>query len=228
MRFVDHASNITNFILRDLPSSPAGIRLIDAGVKLGGVCGHTQVYGLDFQNLGKAAKTHDTISRIPKFIESVETLVNAWKKYDAAKKTDSAVRILFATIEVVGNGAASMKFFVEMGMSFYVGKTHLIYIKSICSVVLTGKLIYDGFIKTPANEIEKGKQEGFRKDIGCEVLIIASSLCLNTMGVLVEQVSPEAFEGSGCPCIPKATWPVVAMVGSVATVVKEFRKGYRG
>lgn len=224
MTYVQSASNITNFILRDLPSSRSGIRLTDASVKLAGLYGMTQVLGLDILKLGKAAKTYDTIFYIPKCIGSVETLINACQKYDAAKKTDSAVRIFFATIKVLGDGAASMKFFVGMGMSFYVGKTQLMYIKNVCSVVSAGKLIYDGFIKTPADDKEKGKQEDFKKEAIWEVLAIGSSVWLNSMGALVEWIGPNAFKESGYSPVPEASWPSIAMLASAATAVKEFRK----
>ncbi|MCB1116833.1 MAG: hypothetical protein KDK71_10230 [Chlamydiia bacterium] len=224
MTYVDSALNITNFILRDLPSSRTGIRLAEASVQLAGLYEMTQVLGLDIQKLGKAAKTYDAIIYIPKCVGSVETFINACKKCDATKKTDSFVRILFSTIKVVGDGAASIRFFVGMGMPFYVGKTHLMYIKNICSIVTAGKLIYDGCIKTPANDIEEERQDDFRKEVVWEVLSIGPSFWLNSMGVLVEWIGPNAFKESGYSSVPKASWPLMGMQASAATAVKEYHQ----
>jgi hypothetical protein len=210
------ALNGLEFAFTQFLKSTSGIRFLVNAEQLAGSYGIRQVKGFDVEKLGKTAKLMDSMCYIPKFVASVEALVVSISQYDSAKKVESVTKIFFASIKVVGDGAASMKFFVAMGMTFYLGDAKLSYIKNVCSVVSTVKFFYDG---------SQGKSGS-----GADVFIweVTARICtgwLNGMGALDRYVGKEAFDEAGKTQIPGAMWPIVGMLASVATAVKECKKG---
>ena len=118
---------------------------------------------------------------------------------------------------MIGDGAASMKFFVGMGVTFYAGKTQLGYIKNVCSVVSAGKYFYD---------ISTGKSSASTSDTFIwDVTARGASLWLNGTGALVEWVGKDVFVEAGKTQIPEAAWPIMGIVASVATAIKDCQKG---
>lgn len=219
----EKALNITQYALRDLPTSRTGLRLITGLKETAELYGIYDIKGFDLQLLGKTAKALDSIFYIPKFVGSVESFVLSISKFETANKTESVVKIIFASIKVIGNGAASMKFFVGLGLSFYVSKTSLGYIKNTCSVVSAVHYLYDGFVKTHSNPKGRAEQQEFKDQAVWEVLTIISSIGSNGLGGLTHWIGKEGFEQAGRARMPDWTWPALCLMGSVGAAVKEYK-----
>lgn len=210
------ALNGLEFAFTKFPTSISGIRFFDGATKLAMQYDIYQVAGFDLAKLGSTAKLMDNMCYIPKFVASVDALVISIRQYDSKNKTESVANIFFASIKVVGDGAASMKFFVAMGMTFYVGKAELSYIKNVCSVISAGKFFFDVWQGKPGSGGDVFVWDATAR--GC-------SAWLNGMGALVQYVGKEAFVEAGKTQIPDAMWPIIGMLASVATAVKDCKKG---
>lgn len=202
------------FFLNEFPTSVSGLRFADSATKLGELYDIKQVAGYDLMKLGQGAKLLDSICYIPKLMSSVESFATSVKAYDTNEHIKSVAKVFFASIKVAGDAAATMKFFIAMGMTFYIGKKELTYIKNVCSLVSTAEFFYS-YAKKEAKD---------RKPLCWEATSRGCSAWLNAMGALAQYVGKEAFVEAGATQIPDAAWHVVGMLASVTKAVADCKK----
>lgn len=219
----EQAVNVTKYMLCQLPTSPAGLRLTDGLVKSAALYNIHDIKGFDLKLIGSTVKDWDSILYIPKFVRSVENFVLSIRKYDSARRTNSIVKIIFSAVRVAGDGSASMKFLVGLGLSFYMSKRSLGYLKNTCSILSAGYHLYNGVVKSPNGQSEIEQQAEFRSQHVWELLAICSSTLLNGLGGLTTWVGPERFNSAGKKPMPDWTWPALIITGSVASVVKDYK-----
>lgn len=212
------ALNGLEFALTKFPTSISGIRFFDGATKLAMQYDIYQVAGFDLAKLGTTAALMGKVCYIPKFIASVDAVVVSIRQYDSAEKVKSVTNIFFASIKVVGDGAGSMKFFVAMGMTFYVGKGKLSYIKDVCSVISIGKFFFDVWQRKPGS--------GRRNDVlFWDLTARGLSTWLSGMRAFIQYVDKDAFGIAGKTQITYTMWHIIGMLASVASAVKDCKKG---